>query len=326
MLGLPRGGERIAMEAAASVRWLSALQSKLTAAEARESALAAELRELHGRLERCSAERAQDATQAEEVSRQLGEAVQHLGEAERRFTDTAAALRKAEADRAQVLDGYAELQQQLRRREWLGDQAAARDAYRGARSAAASRLQARVLAVRSRRAARQAEAALGVAAGASAEAGCRRADAAAAAVELASAQALHARSDKNMRQAELEAARKLESAVAETDRLRRGASDAQAEWEVERHVLLDEIHMARMRAAKAERQVAAVQQESLSNAQQHKAMIGDVAIAARQVEQQKAELSRAWSRIEAERAEMEAERQAAAKRMEEVRARRSARF
>lgn len=319
MLGLPRGGERMAQEAAASVRRLSAVQAKLAAAAERESALAAEVRELNGQLGRWSAERAQDASQADDLSRRLDEAVTQLGAAQRTAADALEARRRAEADRAQVLDGYAELQELLRRRDRMIDQAAARAAYRGARSAAAARLQARALALRSRRATRRAEAALGVAAGASAEAGSRKAVAVAAAAELVAAQALQARLVEDVRLSEFEAARKLEAAGREAEQLRRGASAAQAEWEVERHVLLDEIHMARMRAAKAERQVAAVQQAALSTSHQHKAMLGDVAIAAREVEQREGELSRAWNRIEAERAELEAERQAAAKRMEEVR-------
>jgi predicted nucleic acid-binding Zn-ribbon protein len=337
MLGLPSGGERMAREAAASARRVMALQGKLAAAAERESALAAEARELHGRLETWSAERAQDASQADDLSRRLGDAEKAVEAAERSAAGTHAARRKAEEDRAEVLDGYAELQQQLRRRDRMINEAGARAAFRGARSAAAARIQARVLAVRSRRATRRAEAALGVAAGASAEAGSRRADAVSVAAELATTKVLYARSTEEVRKSRLEASRKLEAAGTEAEQLRQSAAAAHAEWEVERHVLLDEIHMARMRAAKAERQVADVQQAALATSHQHKAMLGEMAIAARQVEQQEEELSKARNRLEAEReqqkeelgrarnrleverAEVEAERQAAAKRMEEVR-------
>ena len=162
--------------------------------------------------------------------------------------------------------------------------------------------------------------ALGAATDASVEADTYKAEAMAATAELTATKAILVRTMEAQREAQLDASRRVDAAAAEVERMRLSAAEAQGNWEVERQVLLDEIHMARMRAAKVERRVVAVQREALSTSHQHQAMLGDVAIATRRIEQQQTELDRSRERLEKERREMEAEREAALKRMEEVRA------
>ena len=108
-----------------------------------------------------------------------------------------------------------------------------------------------MLALRSRRAISAADAALRSAAESSTAASARERDAADAAASEAGSSAARA-----------EATRRLDASVALVDGLKREAVRASAAWEVERQVLLDEIHLARMRASKAQRQLEAAQQAS----------------------------------------------------------------
>jgi len=160
VLGLQqRGGVRILKEHAAAARQQSALRTKLQAASQREAALQGKLSALSSRLDAARAALVQtesDAVaQSRDLSRSLEESQQQLGAAARAQSDAESLRIRAEADRSELLDGYAEQRDALRACERKLSDALSALARRPAkwlsrRAAAVWRIQARVHAARSR--------------------------------------------------------------------------------------------------------------------------------------------------------------------------------